>query len=82
MILPFPESLHLVRADSERIFELASEWFAERKVSDTGSQPLYRQDISILYPYPIRVSPFGGKQEWYRGTLMAFRLLCFQKNRR
>ena len=55
----FSESLRLVRADNGRMFELASEWFAELSTSRRNRRVgRYRQDIGSYSLYLGKCIPF------------------------
>ena len=70
----FSESLRLVRADNGRMFELASEWFAERSASRCNRRVGRYTDRILVLTACIweSVFPFGNKKEWYRGDFWSF----------
>ena len=57
----FSESLRLVRADNGRMFELASEWFAELRTSRRNRRVgRYTDRILVLQPVSGKVYSFSG----------------------
>ena len=63
----FSESLRLVRADNGRMFELASEWFAELRASRRNRRVGRYTDRILVLTACIweSVFLFGNKKEWY-----------------
>lgn len=70
----FSESLRLVRADNGRMFELASEWFAEPSTSRRNRRVGRYTDRILVLTACIweSVFLFGNKKEWYRGDFWSF----------
>lgn len=70
----FSESLRLVQADNGRMFELASEWFAELSTSRRNWRVGRYTDRILVLTACIweSVFLFGNKKEWYRGDFWSF----------